>query len=318
MGLALPKWNITREKMNLQSRKSTAEPDSRLDAPGTSPFWGTLLYLLMREAQCRANYAGEHFSLHLFRDVCDLDASLLDNQAPTGAVCIGVPGEVVDRLAADGIPVAGYAGYAPIQVSYSRDALIASGVSALARSGRRRIALLNGSLPTLALNAAMREPEAFRAALAHNELLCRPELVHDFSVAPPEGSGDAAMTLQEQGMRAASLLFDGNVAPPDGILSTDDMVTDGLLTGLSRLGIKVGIDVEIATHVNAGSPILASALKSLIALVCDPAEIVSELFRALEDTPAASSLRRSALLKARVVMPVGAGQVLFAGGRRGG
>jgi len=87
----------------------------------------------------------------------------------------------------------------------------------------------------------------------------------------------------EQGYRTATEVFG---APrrewPDGIVVTDDMMTRGALVALQNMGVRVGEDVEIATHANRGSKALLGYDHRLTLVEVDPARVVSKMFGLLE------------------------------------
>ena len=69
---------------------------------------------------------------------------------------------------------------------------------------------------------------------------------------------------------------------PNGIVSTDDMLTQGLLMALGRHGLRAGEDVRIATQANQGSPALLGWEDRITRLEFAPIEIVATMFAALE------------------------------------
>lgn len=69
---------------------------------------------------------------------------------------------------------------------------------------------------------------------------------------------------------------------PEGIVSTDDMQTLGLLGAMHEKGFVLGKDFHVATHANAGSPVLLGWQEELIRLTVSPEEIVQQLFALLE------------------------------------
>ena len=81
---------------------------------------------------------------------------------------------------------------------------------------------------------------------------------------------------------------------PDGIVSVDDMLTQGLLMAMDRHGLRVGRDVHVATQSNRHSPALLGWEPAITRIEFDPAEIVSTMFDALEallrgETPAGAT-----------------------------
>jgi DNA-binding LacI/PurR family transcriptional regulator len=77
-------------------------------------------------------------------------------------------------------------------------------------------------------------------------------------------------------------LFEGEGRKPDGLISTDDMMTRGILAGLRKLGLQVGRDIQLASHVNKGSTVLHGEEGEMIFVEVDPAGIVQQMFAQLE------------------------------------
>jgi len=60
------------------------------------------------------------------------------------------------------------------------------------------------------------------------------------------------------------------------------MMTRAALTILSQMGVKIGVDVRIASHTNRDSDILLGYEDKLTLLEIVPSEIVSVMFAQLE------------------------------------
>lgn len=137
------------------------------------------------------------------------------------------------------------------------------GVSELVKLGCKKIALYNA--PHLATR------EVFMAALsAHGVSECFvPNSITFGSKFPLLGE---RYRLIEHGLEEAFRAFGPGTdrsQQPDGILSVDDMFTQGYLMGLSKLGIEPGRDVQVASHVNVGSPSLAMWEDQIVCLEFD-------------------------------------------------
>jgi len=88
-----------------------------------------------------------------------------------------------------------------------------------------------------------------------------------------------------QGFEWAMQWFGADSEPatrPDGVISTDDMLAQGILMALHRLGITPGRGVQIATHSNRDSPVLLGWQDQIFRIEYDPGEIVQLLFETLE------------------------------------
>lgn len=69
---------------------------------------------------------------------------------------------------------------------------------------------------------------------------------------------------------------------PDGIVSDDDMMTRGALTFLEQNGVRVGENLQIATHSNRNSDVLLGYKNDLLLLEIDPSNVAHAMFQTLE------------------------------------
>jgi len=213
----------------------------------------------------------------------------------------GVLGVGLDALAArwfesQGLPFVAFAGYGASAVAFDDAALVRLGVTALASRGCRRLALwssvvAHGIPPSR--EEVLRRPAvaAFPEALKACGLPFEPELVRTNAHLCPEeplrecGQEWSIPSQQEQGRRAARAVFGPDADPrlrPDGIVCTDDSMTQGALPQLARYGVGIGSEVQIATHANAGSPVLFGYEELLVRLEVAPALLVRAMYDRLE------------------------------------
>lgn len=257
-----------------------------LVAFGTSPFWQKLIDLTRQSATER----GELFSLHFSSPTAtDSHAVLypaalhpaiveeIGQKRVHGVLTIGLPHPVIRWIEAQGIPLVAFAGPANYMATIASDEIVQLGVPELIALGRRQIALWmpNGSD---AETSGVRE--LFRGALLTHGLADAPLRV-DWDA--PAVSGVCSRT--EQGYRLAMRHFGHADAPhsaPDAILSTDDMLTQGVLMAFQRLGLTPGREVAIATHANRDSPALLGWLNSITRIEFDTGEIVNLMIAMLE------------------------------------
>ena len=149
------------------------------------------------------------------------------------------------------------------------------GTYALADLGCKRIAQYN---PT---HAATRE--VFLAAL-------RTRGVRERVVPANENfaGAEAAFSFHsviERGFRSALEAFGPESDPsnrPDGVLSLDDMFTQGYLMGLQTLGVEIGKQVQVATHTNEESWSLRGWSNRVIRMEFRVSEISDTMHAALE------------------------------------
>jgi len=269
-------------------------------APGASPFWN----LLVDQVRRRAAEGNEAISLHFAVDSLDrpqpqsgvelLNDGLADELAAgriDGVLGVGLPLPVADWMERQNVPMVAFAGPGLCMVGIKASEYSRLGVAALARQGSRRIALWTVSSPfrphgLYGPRASVSDPQLgiFEEALRAHGREFDPALVRDSRSLVVPGSYHTE-SHQEQGFRKAQEVFGPGTDPatwPDGIISTDDMLTQGALTALHKLGMRIGEDVRIATHANVGSPALLGWEEELTLMEIDPAEIVSLMFAQLE------------------------------------
>lgn len=257
--------------------------------PGASPFW----QMLVEHAKGRAAANQEALSLH-FAMPSEQGALLYDSWIDEmgagrvhGVLSVGLDESAVAWIEGQHVPVVAFAGPAPWIVGLDGHELIRIGVEALAEQGCRRIGLWSPTGPSrhdkevLAETGAYESP--FREALARCGLAFDPALVQPNEQRAGRDDAHAAGTHQAQGYQTTLEVFAAdNGDKPDGIVSTDDMMTGGALGGFQKLGMRVGSDVKIATHANRGSPVLLGWEESLTVIEIDPFEIVQAMSDMLE------------------------------------
>jgi Transcriptional regulators len=264
---------------------------------GASPFWS----LLVEHIRQRADEYHEAFSFHFTADALHMPkdapavellqegfASDVAAGRVHGILGVGVLQSIADWIVEQQVPFVAFAGPAPYFVGLDSAEILRQGVRQLVSQGCRRIGMWGVVSPYRKAGGPPPDPTAVRAAfadeLARHGLPFDPSLVRENLHLQQPGRYHTE-THQEQGYRTALEVFGPKTDPsqwPDGIVSSDDMMTQGALTALGRAGIRVGKDVRIATHANAGSPALLGWEDSLTLLEVDPAEIVQKMFDTLE------------------------------------
>jgi len=264
--------------------------DRDIFAAGASPFCG----MLVEAARARATSSEEKFSFYLAMPsreglpvhddlVEDLRAAKLDGVLFVGE---GNPA-AADYLERQDVPLVALS-YTPLTeyrvcIDWSESARL--GVEALAKQGCNRIGLwipIGNGLGRETGAASFPELDAFRTALKangknfHSELVWRDELLLADNIESTLG------TNQEQGFRAAHEVFSDPQNAPDGLVILDDIMARGALVTLQQLGVQVGSDVKIATHLNKGSEVLSPFESNVTIIEIDPQEIVNALFGMLE------------------------------------
>jgi len=88
---------------------------------------------------------------------------------------------------------------------------------------------------------------------------------------------------QLPGYNLARSVYSAPDARPDGLVIEDDMVASGVHKALEELGIRVGDDVKIATHANAGSAVGFALHGRVIQMLFDPTDFVNAMFNLVDD-----------------------------------
>jgi DNA-binding LacI/PurR family transcriptional regulator len=257
--------------------------------PGLSPFWD----MLVEQARKRAAENNEAIQLHFIQpgsdDSIPVSDSLradLESKRMDGLLVIGADQQTMNWLTAQDIPVVIFAGPGPSTVTIRNENVVTEGVSVLAARGCQRIALWS---PVAAYQPTRHPAEEsahrarFRAVLAEAGIAFDPSLYDDNLRLIPWPEGETYLSNQEQGYDTARRVFSQPRAEwPDGIISTDDMLTRGALTYMERSGIRVGADVRMVSHGNVGSQVLLGYEDDLTLIEVDPSEVVGGMFSQLE------------------------------------
>jgi DNA-binding LacI/PurR family transcriptional regulator len=266
-------------------------------APGISPFWTILWGLLVHEAENRAESRDEAFSFHLVTAEQATEAPLPEMLARSiqsgqvhGVLGIGLTERVAGWLRSCKVPTVVFAGPGDYMVRLDGTAVIRQGVYALADKGCQRIALWRPvtAFRTTSLEFIVHPEEigAFTEALHECGLTLIPRQVRQTLHLLTGEEPKTTLTHQEQGYLLATEVFTAPEADkerPEGIVITDDMMTWGVITALNRLGVRVGTDVQIATHSNKGSRVLFGYEDIITEIQVDPEEIARTMFRLLDE-----------------------------------
>lgn len=253
---------------------------------GTSPFWQELI----EGVRSWAAGSGEAFRFYLALRSADgspVHDDLIEDIAAKrtdGVLFIGNNPAALDWLRQHQVPTVTFAGDSEYMVEIDGDQLIHLAGRHLVKQGCRRPALLchwEKKMDQPYAPEESRSITSFRRFLEEAGLTYDPSLLWDMR-ALEDRVPSVPETHQEQGYQAIMSLFDGSRPAPDGLLSTDDMMTRGALAGLRQLGLKPGHDLKIVSHINRGSTVLSGEDDHITFVEVDPAEIVSEMFSQLE------------------------------------
>jgi len=284
---------------------------------GHSPFWE----MLIRYAQERAHAHSEELSCHFTRLSGDgdfLESGLKQDVMAGrvhGIVGVGLNEACINWVSRTPVPLVSLFSVHPYSVEVDSDLVITMGVEALAAQGCRSIGYFEpcAGFSDLAHRKQVAEHslEVFRQALRaagipFEEQFVR-QAVNERILAESTGR-TWDLSDREQGFRAAmSVLKDGDARRPDGILVSSDNMTQGVLPALSKLNIKAGHDVQIASHANQNSEVLVGHEDELILVEISPREMVRNLFEILDLLMAGKPAERiEVLVKPTVIVPLGA------------
>lgn len=190
----------------------------------------------------------------------------LKSGAFAGAFCLSLDDRIPWMVEDLGIPVVSFSCPSHYMVQLANLEACQIGTAELIKAGCHRVALYNA--PYIGTK------EVFTAALrAHGarEVVVPPAV--GFSQRPPRLG--RRTKLIEAGFNEGLRLFQDTAVDvrPDGIFCVDDMFAVGFIMALQRLGLTPGKDIQIATHSNHGSPVLAAWEHQVIRLEYDIRQI---------------------------------------------
>ncbi|BCM88496.1 hypothetical protein IAD21_00329 [Abditibacteriota bacterium] len=265
-----------------------------------SPFWD----LLLNRVQERAAAGHEKFSFYLAvrgNNGHDLPVELTNAVREGrlhGLIFIGQPSEdTVNWVKEHDVPMVGFANNRLNYRVQPRSEMVPTlGVEALARSGCRRLGLWR-PFGLWQRSQGYDENILNYLELFHSALMTA-DLPHELQCSWRENEKETQWvngvlgekspveqeSLQEQGYRAVREVL-GHLQRsqwPDGLVLTNDVFARGVLVGLQRLGVRIGEDIHVVSHANAGSTLLLGYEDQISLLEFDPATITDQLFFLLE------------------------------------
>jgi DNA-binding LacI/PurR family transcriptional regulator len=254
-------------------------------AAPASPFWSMLWMQLEQEAQLRTTFKNEICTFHLVKPTDDPDYSipesietLLQTERVDGVLAIGLQSSGEGVLNGGNLPCVTFAGEGACTVYLDSFGFARLATEALIRLNCRRMGWWAYNIASHPLER-MSSVHAFRQLLEEYRRPLYPELIRIPRLPPSQTS----LSLQEQGYLLAREVFEGPAsARPDGLVISDDMITDGALAAFDELGIRVGYDIQVVTHANVGSPILFGRTKHMAVVEYDPALLAQAMFSALD------------------------------------
>jgi len=260
--------------------------DPQFFSESYSPFWN----MLVAHARSRASQNNEHLSMHFALPHGYPDATLhqpLIEEIRAGRVHgilgVGLKRQTAHWILSQNVPFTAFAGWAPYVVNLNYHALVESGIRELKQRGCKRIGFWK---PTSSrLDEA--EDRNDYCLLTRNFIECMAEQGLEVDASLIKNNWHLAdvstnESYSHQGYRTAREVFESTVNRPDGIVISDDSMTQGALLALAQMGIRTGHDVLVASHSNKGTPLLLESVNDMIRIEFDPAELVQRLFDMLE------------------------------------
>jgi DNA-binding LacI/PurR family transcriptional regulator len=260
---------------------------------GGSPFWGMLVHALMELAQeCseRGSVNYHFFYVPQFEDEASAErafpATLLDalnNEMLDGVISVGGFMPLYRLLEMKKLPTVSYASGEGYILNPSETGALHMAAGALAERGCRRVSVWFEHQHDVNLDVqSNRELHMtdFRQALDKFSLPFHPELIRLFTTEVNDRRlPGSRMSVKRLGYEHARALWSRPASErPDSLIVLDDYMTSGILLAFAELGVRVGEDVVIATHANAGSEILFPLEDRLIRMEFDVRTLVIRLF----------------------------------------
>lgn len=263
---------------------------SKLHSDRASPFWGMLLGLFAQEARHRSACMNEYYSLHILAPPIGEELSLPEEVMEMlqlgrvhGFLVVGLEGGFEEVLRGLQIPYVSFTTYSPYMVLLDVAMQIELAIRCLVEQGCRRIGYWTPYFEPFggSLESATESLETIRwpELLARYQIEYDPRLVCDVSMLSGSGSSSGMISYHQQGHLLATHVFGQEDGPrPDGIVCTNDLLAEGVVATLPRLGVYTGKDVKIATNGNTGLTMLLGYTEGVTVIEIDPRDIMQAMF----------------------------------------
>lgn len=202
----------------------------------------------------------------------------------SGLLGIAIPGDTAWWIMKQGVPMVSLfsKGHVIINTNGAREVLLA--VEQLKIRGCQSVGAWGRVWPyhdvATEKREAMKRSDLFRQAMQHWQMPLHQKWIE--TNLQYLGTSQVP-SLPEQGYEMAMRVFGKRGSKPDGLWIWDENVTRGALVALQKLGVRVGEDVQIASHVNRGLQVLWGHEDKLILVEYDPAQYVETMFEKLRD-----------------------------------
>ncbi|GCE22162.1 substrate-binding domain-containing protein [Dictyobacter kobayashii] len=255
-------------------------------------FWNMLWNYFSKEVQRRAETRLETCTFQLILPSPQTDKALPDETMQLvssnrfdGLLVVGLNIYSEDWIKHQPLPSVVFAGAGNQMVGLDNQEMLHLGVQSLYQQGCRKIGLWVPLYDDLSSSPLEEMPDVqfFCKELDTYQLPIYRELIRRPHVELRQESYRLLNNNQERGYKLAREVFrPENLDRPDGLLITEDLLTSGALIALQEAGVYPGKDIKIATHSNAGSPLLFGYEKTLTMIEFDPMEIVQTMFSTLD------------------------------------
>ena len=239
------------------------------DSVQFSPFWFLLLQAVRQQVADRTHRPLAYLDIAQSSDGLGGHEQLiedLENRRLHGLLLLSPdpPGDEARQLGAYGLPLVVFGGHAPEwTVTHDWRPVYSLAARELATHRCRRVAILGLTTDT---DLQQLECDLREAGYAGEPVL-------DWSYLTWVSRIPGLLNRETFGRELARRMIaeKANHPLPDSLVSLDDTMTRGVITALHEAGLQPGRDIQIATVVNKGSPVLESYASNLIKIEYDPA-----------------------------------------------
>ena len=246
---------------------------------GRSPFYDLLFDALRARALSHRESIEFHFTQPHGAIEGRLQRALADDIRSgriAGVIGVGLSNETTHWLATQNVPFVALFGPAfdenHVSVDLNIEKMVQEGAGYLLRSGCDDFEIWDTRRhsPSARIFAALKA-----ISVTWDEA--------NYFFAPVRAADGKSVEIQTVGFERAMKVWSGPRSQwPQGLLICNDMMTHGVLMAWQKLGVRVGTDVHLATHTNAGSAVLLGHTGTWAELEYHPVEVVNTILTYLE------------------------------------
>lgn len=267
--------------------------------PNPSPFWNIVLGCLMKAAaakgwECSCFVGAPGAFLGSPEEGLNPPSSWEDEVASgriSALISLGLDDRQVTSVAGRGGKIISFAGYGQVMVARNLAQMTQAAIEALSCLGQGPI--LAGPCEAFSLGPVRQGIAASSCPSA------KPISFRGADKTPPEELNRHAWAegMEDPVLAAKNWLLTQAPPTPFRLVSIDDMFTLGVIEGMSEKGLQLGEDIEVATHCNKGSHILAKHEDSVTRLEIDPASVAAQLVDLISDADLAGGWAKLSSLR---------------------